>query len=420
MIDWLYRESTVGQYPAGGDDRLGQGFRRAALACVLLAVLLLTGCAAPLTAESSRQALARAVLATPTTAPGSPLASSSATTALTSTVDLALGEAAPTPVANGQPITAEANIAVPSTPDLAPVQSSSPLPLPTPTPPATLAGPAQHALPTPTPPATLAELTPQALPTPTARPATILPLPTPTLRVEPTPDAVARTAQVPILMYHYLSVPPPDANIYRMDLSVAPELFAAHLDAIQAAGYSTISLYDLLAHLVQGTPLPDRPVVLTFDDGYRDNFENALPLLQERGMTATFFVVTDFIDEQRPAYLTWEMVRAMHAAGMSIEAHGRNHVSLKGQDVDYLVWQALGSFEAIEREVGVRPRFVSYPAGEYDQRTTDIFQSANYWAGLTTVQGATHRSDDLFQLHRVRMRGTTTPEELLRLLALDW
>jgi len=63
---------------------------------------------------------------------------------------------------------------------------------------------------------------------------------------------------------------------------------------------------------------------------------------------------------------------------------------------------------------------VSYPAGEYDQTVIEIFRSANFWAGLTTRQGATHSSEDLFQLHRVRVRGTTTSEELLRLLALDW
>lgn len=221
-------------------------------------------------------------------------------------------------------------------------------------------------------------------------------------------------------MYHYLSVPPADADIYRLDLSVTPERFAAHLDALQAAGYTTISLYDLLQNLMQGTPLPDKPVVITFDDGYRDNYENALPLLVARGMTATFFVVTDFIDEKRPEYVTWEMARAMYEAGMSIEAHGRDHTSLANRDNDYLVWQALGSLEAIEREVGVRPRFVSYPAGEYDQATMDLFHSANYWAGVTTVQGATQQSDDLFELPRVRVRGSTTPEELLRLLALDW
>ncbi len=236
----------------------------------------------------------------------------------------------------------------------------------------------------------------------------------------PTPDGVLRTARVPILMYHYVSEPPEDADVYRLDLSVPPELFAAQLDRIQAEGYTTISLEQLLRHLVQGAPLPEKPVVITVDDGYRDNYENAFPLLRERGMTAAFFIITDFIDEGRPEYLTWDMVREMHAAGMTIGSHGRNHVSLKDQDTDYLIWQALGSLETIQYELGERPWFVSYPGGEYDQATIDIFKSANYWAGLTTIQGATHRSDDLFQLRRVRVRGTTTPDDLARLLALDW
>jgi peptidoglycan/xylan/chitin deacetylase (PgdA/CDA1 family) len=137
-------------------------------------------------------------------------------------------------------------------------------------------------------------------------------------------------------------------------------------------------------------------------------------------MTATFFVVTDFIDEQREEYLTWDMVREMYAAGMSIESHGRNHVSLRGKDDDYLVWQALGSLETLQYELGVRPRFISYPAGEYDQFTLDIFHSAHYWAGVTTVQGATHSSDNLFELRRVRVRGAMKPDELIRIMALDW
>lgn len=201
---------------------------------------------------------------------------------------------------------------------------------------------------------------------------------------------------------------------------MAPELFAAQLAKIQTSGYNIISLYRLVAALTQGAALPSNPVILTFDDGYRDNYENAFPILKAHGATATFFIVTDFIDEQRPEYLTWEMVREMYAAGMSIEAHGRNHVSLRGKDQDYLIWQALGSAETIQAELGVRPRFICYPAGEYDQLTIDIFHSAHYWAGLTTIQGATHSSEDLFELHRVRVRGTTTPEELVRLLELDW
>lgn len=262
---------------------------------------------------------------------------------------------------------------------------------------------------------------PLALPTPTLQApvaaAPVLPEPTPA----PTPDGAVRTVRVPVFMYHYLSVPPADANAYRQDLSVPPDLFAAQLDALQAAGYTTISLYDLHAYLTQGAPLPDNPVVITFDDGYRDNYENALPALTQRGMTATFFVVTDFLDEGRPEYLTWDMARAMQDAGMNIESHGRNHVSLKDKDTDYLVWQALGSKETLAYELGVAPRFVSYPAGEFDALTKEIFQSAGYWAGFTTVQGATHSSaDDPFEMRRVRVRGTTTPEEIVRLAGLDW
>ena len=97
------------------------------------------------------------------------------------------------------------------------------------------------------------------------------------LRWSPTPDGIARTVQLPILMYHYVSVPPADADIYRKDLSIAPADFAAHLDRMQADGYTAISLYDFLNHLTLGTSLPEKPVIITFDDGYRDNYENAFP-----------------------------------------------------------------------------------------------------------------------------------------------
>ena len=104
-------------------------------------------------------------------------------------------------------------------------------------------------------------------------------------------------------------------------------------------------------------------------------------------MKATFFVISDFMDEDRPEYLSWDMAREMLAAGMSIESHGRNHASLAKRDDDFLVWQALGSLETIEAELGVRPRFVSYPAGDYDQNTIDVFRSADYWAGRDNSPG---------------------------------
>ena len=203
-------------------------------------------------------------------------------------------------------------------------------------------------------------------------------------------------------------------------MSVAPDLFRSHLQTLADAGYTTISMYDLVEHLNQGTPLPEKPIILTFDDGYRDNYRNAFPLLQEFGMTAMFFVVTDYIDAQNPIYMSWNMAREMQAAGMFIESHGRNHASLRNRTDSYLVWQALGSAETIEYELGVRPRFVTYPFGRYDNSTIRIFESAGYWGGVTIAGGATHSTGNLFQLKRVRMRGSTSPAELLRLLSLNW
>ncbi|MCS7261247.1 MAG: polysaccharide deacetylase family protein, partial [Anaerolineae bacterium] len=99
----------------------------------------------------------------------------------------------------------------------------------------------------------------------------------------PTPDGVARTVDVPILMYHYISKPPPDADRYRRDLSLAPEDFEAHLAWLRSQGYQGITLHALVFHLVAGWPLPEKPIVLTFDDGYRDHYTNAFPLLQRYG-----------------------------------------------------------------------------------------------------------------------------------------
>lgn len=231
---------------------------------------------------------------------------------------------------------------------------------------------------------------------------------------------VERTVKVPILMYHYLSVPPADADIYRLDLSVTPEQFSRHLDAMLDAGYTTVSLFDLWNHLENGVDLPPKPVVLTFDDGYLDNYENAFPLLIQRGMTATFFIVTGFIEEGRGGYINWQMVEEMYDAGMSIESHSTQHFSLKNRDDEFLTFEALRTKEIIEAKLGVAPRFISYPAGEYDQNTIDVFRSAGYLMGVTTIQGSAHSNDNYFELRRVRVRGTTDEAQLLELLEIDW
>lgn len=281
-----------------------------------------------------------------------------------------------------------------------------------PSPPSALSPVSRTVRPSPTPTPTV---TSTRTPTPTATPT-----PTPTATPGPTPDGVHRTARVPILMYHHIAVPPPNADRIRYNLSVPPDLFEAHLRFLKKAGYTTITLDDLIYYLTRGRPLPPKPIIITFDDGYRDNYTNAFPLLRKYGFTATFFLITDLVNQGRPEYLTWDMVREMKAAGMTFGAHGRTHIDLSQADLDQLVWQALGSTEVFQVELGEPARYIAYPSGKYNDRVIAVYKSAHYWAGLTTHQGATHDSDHLFELKRIRVEHNTTVEKLRRLLDLDW
>lgn len=232
-------------------------------------------------------------------------------------------------------------------------------------------------------------------------------------------------------MYHYLSEPPAGADKYRTDLSLPPALFEEHLAYLREQGYQSVSFYDLLYHLTLGRPLPEKPIIISFDDGYLDNYENAFPLLARYGFTATFFVVTELAERATADlaapngfryaehYATWPQLRKMAAARMDIECHARVHEDLTQNDDARLAWQVLGCREMIERELGYRPRIIAYPTGAYDQRVSNFFASDSYWAGVTTRQGNLHSSDGLFEIERLRIRNTTGVHQLALLLNSD-
>jgi peptidoglycan/xylan/chitin deacetylase (PgdA/CDA1 family) len=253
--------------------------------------------------------------------------------------------------------------------------------------------------PSPTP---IATETPVPTDTPTATPVPPTYTPTPL----PTPDGATRQLRVPILMYHYISEPPPDADIYRRDLSVSPQNFEAQLQWLAQNGYTPIRLYDLLYALTLGWPLPERPVILTFDDGYADAYEHAFPLLQKYGFKGTFFVVTEFVDRGLPGYLTWPQIEEMSAAGMDIEPHSKTHPDLRRRDHEFLIWQILGSAQTVAAHVGHTPRFFAYPAGHYDAAVLDVLKEIDMWGAVAVTQGTIHASDAPYELKRVRMRYT--------------
>jgi peptidoglycan/xylan/chitin deacetylase (PgdA/CDA1 family) len=105
---------------------------------------------------------------------------------------------------------------------------------------------------------------------------------------------------------------------------------------------------------------------------------------------------------------------------MAFGSHSYTHPDLRGQEMDYLVWQILGSQQALAERIGEPVRFFSYPAGSYDRQVIDVLRSAGFWAAVTTQQGTTHTSDGLFELARVRVRGDDTLDDFAAKLNRAW
>jgi peptidoglycan/xylan/chitin deacetylase (PgdA/CDA1 family) len=249
-----------------------------------------------------------------------------------------------------------------------------------------------------------------ATPTPTAT-ATNTPLPLPTPH-----EAYSLTLKVPILMYHYISIPPEDADKYRIGLSVAPEDFRQQMAYLAENGFSTITFEDLSRAIAEKQVLPDKPVIITIDDGYHDNYENAFPVLQEYGFTATIFLLTDPIDQGNPNYMTWAMIEEMAAAGIQFGPHTKTHPDLRGLSRAKLIWQILGSQETVAAHVGYMPRYFAYPSGRYDENTIALLKELNFWGAVTTLGGKWHGFNDRFEWTRVRVHNYTALPEFIDLV----
>jgi peptidoglycan/xylan/chitin deacetylase (PgdA/CDA1 family) len=234
--------------------------------------------------------------------------------------------------------------------------------------------------------------------------------------IDPGWDGTLRRLRVPVLMYHYISNPPADADAIRLDLSVTPANFRKQLQWLRENGYETISPDELAGALLRGAKLPARPILLTFDDGYADAYTNAFPILQELGFTGTFFVVTGFLDEGGGAYLTWDQAREMVEAGMYVENHSRSHKDMRARSHDWLVDQIQVPQERIEKNIGIRPRYFCYPSGGYDDGTVRELRAAGYMLAFTTADGTFAYTDNMLLVPRVRIRGSTTIEQFAHLM----
>ena len=203
---------------------------------------------------------------------------------------------------------------------------------------------------------------------------------------------------IPVLNYHQIN----DKDHNALTVPVAD--FEREMAYLKADGYTSITPEQLSDHLKYGKPLPEKPVMITFDDGYRDNYTNAFPILQKYGFTASIFLVSDFMN-RFDNYLTWEQVQEMSEAGINMESHTLSHVELAGLSHDELYKQLIGGKLATEWKTLKFVKYMAYPCGNMDGAAMTAVKDCGYEGGFTVRYDLVHPWDDAYEMPRVPIFG---------------
>jgi peptidoglycan/xylan/chitin deacetylase (PgdA/CDA1 family) len=213
-------------------------------------------------------------------------------------------------------------------------------------------------------------------------------------------------------MYHDVSDTPPN-DIYRAPLNVTPDVFSAQMDYLECAGYTAITPSRIADAIAGRGALPPKPVILTFDDGYANQYTDAFPILKRHGMTGAFSIITGYA-EAGGEYMTWSQIETMAGAGMEMMSHTVTHIDLNVADDATVLGQLRDSRSAIAQHTGRAPAFLVYPSGEPFRSGTErqaqivsMAAAAGYSAAfLAGPASATQDPSHPFQFNRLRVEGS--------------
>ncbi len=183
---------------------------------------------------------------------------------------------------------------------------------------------------------------------------------------------------LPVLLYHRVG---PESD----SMTVNPARFQADLAFIRQEGYHTLSLAQIRQHIQEALPLPEKSVLITFDDGYLDNYTNAFPILQQYSMQASFYLITGMIGQ--PNRMTVPQIREMAAAGMDFGSHTVSHRPLAGLSTAEVTAELSQSKNSLEQMLGSAVEFTAYPCGSYTADTLSVAREAGYTGGFSTRYG---------------------------------
>jgi peptidoglycan/xylan/chitin deacetylase (PgdA/CDA1 family) len=251
--------------------------------------------------------------------------------------------------------------------------------------------------------------TPTTIPTLAATP-TVAPMPTAFV----TAPALGETAIVPILMYHHVVDLPANASELQQTWTVAPKNFDAQMQWIAEHGFHSITMAQLVGHLKQRQPLPAKPIIISFDDGWVEQYATAFPILKKYGLGGAFFIYTNPV--ARNGFVTWAQLQEMSAAGMDIQSHSLSHPHLRALAPEAAQKEITDSKMLIEQKLGKPVIAFDYPDGEYNSAVIEMVKRAGYTCAVTIAAGDRQRADELFTLHRTRVSYTDTLESVVKRL----
>ena len=217
------------------------------------------------------------------------------------------------------------------------------------------------------------------------------------------PQLEAPQVHIPILMYHYISTPPNALDKVRRDLSVDPSVFEEQMHYIATHNFTTITLDQAYAGIEGKGTLPAKPLVLTFDDGYRDFYDTALPILQKYHLKAAVYVVASFASN--PAYMSWDVLDTVVASGLvEIGSHTLTHADLPYKSDAQVFDEVVLSKRILEEHFHRAITSFCYPYGGYSDKIVQVVRQAGYKGATTTVAGSWHGKNSLLLLSRVRIK----------------
>jgi peptidoglycan/xylan/chitin deacetylase (PgdA/CDA1 family) len=202
-------------------------------------------------------------------------------------------------------------------------------------------------------------------------------------------------------------------------IAISEAAFEQQLAYLREHGYTTLSLAQTIADIDGSQKAPPRSLLLTFDDGYADNIQMAMPLLRAYDMRATLFVMTGYIGQNnrwnlRACYdvqhMTWDELRHWHESGGDIGGHSHLHYCMTRLSFDELQETVLLNKHLLANEIGVTPRAFAYPYGRFNQAVIDIIRQ-HYEIAFATDGGAWNTNAQRYTINRLSVSPTWAIED---------